>query len=178
MKPAIVIQAGAGLIGRPLLDIPRIGILSLHHGIMPAIRGMDSILWSFVEDRPDWAGITVQLLDEGLDTGRILTQVSVWTAPRENPFSAVATATELGADLMARSIRAILASGGTNGWHSAEIGTYKSSLTPDAVRKLKHLCQVRGDDGIEADGSRSGTPQAKRWSQSMVATAVARGRRT
>ena len=147
LAPTIAIQAGVGLIRPPLLEVPTIGILSLHHGIMPAIRGMDSILWSFVEDRPEWAGITVQLINEGVDTGRIIAQACIKTGPRENPFSVIATATVLGADLMARSIRTIMASGRANGWSCDESGAYRTSLTPEAICTLKRICEARNDEG-------------------------------
>jgi folate-dependent phosphoribosylglycinamide formyltransferase PurN len=178
LAPTIAVQAGAGLIGRRLLDIPSVGILSLHHGIMPTIRGMDSILWSFVENRPEWAGITVQLLNEGLDTGRIITQASVKAGPRQNPFSVVAQATELGAELMARSIRTIKASGKTDGWHCDGTSTYRSSLTPDAIHRLKVLCQARRDDGSETEaGSRGNTDNAERCRQATGRAAALTGDR-
>jgi len=141
LEPDLMVQAGVGWIKKPVLEIARLGILSLHHGIMPAIRGMDSILWAHVENRPEWMGITVQLINEGLDTGQIVRQSRVEPRPGEDPFSVVRRATILGADLMVSSVKEILSSGvPVQQPQSPEKGTYRSALTPKAVLRVHQLC--------------------------------------
>jgi folate-dependent phosphoribosylglycinamide formyltransferase PurN len=142
LQPELAIQAGAGWVLPPLLDVPPRGFLSLHHGMMPAIRGMDSILWGYVANRPDWIGITLQLLDSGLDTGRIVGQQRIAPEPGENPYSVVARASEVGADLMCRAIPELLAGNSPEVRKPAMKGTYRSALTPKVVRELSEMIEA------------------------------------
>ena len=140
LQPRLLIQAGAGWVRKPLLNVPEIGILSLHHGIMPDIRGMDSILWACVENRPDWIGVTVQLLDERLDTGRIVNQACVPRRHEANPYSLVADATILGADLMRAAVCRVLERGVPEYPSASSTTAYRSALTSDAIRRIHELC--------------------------------------
>lgn len=102
----VAVQVEAGWIREPLISIPQLGFLSLHHGYMPRIRGMLSILWAYVEDRADWLGITLQWINEGLDTGRIAAIEKLTPAPGENPFSVVERATRSGAEMLRQALTA------------------------------------------------------------------------
>lgn len=50
-------------------------ILNLHISYLPWNRGADPNLWSFLEDTPK--GVTIHLMDEGLDTGPIFAQKEI-----------------------------------------------------------------------------------------------------
>jgi methionyl-tRNA formyltransferase len=52
------------------LKIPRLGILNSHLALLPEIRGMSSPEWSLLCGVP--LGITIHLMDSGIDTGPIL----------------------------------------------------------------------------------------------------------
>ena len=74
-NPDVIAFTGGGLIRKPLLSIPRTGILNCHMGLLPVYRGMDVVEWPFVEANDLTAvpvGITVHFMDSGLDTGPIL----------------------------------------------------------------------------------------------------------
>lgn len=49
--------------------------LNMHISLLPWNRGADPNLWSFLEDSPK--GVTIHIMDEGLDTGPILAQEEV-----------------------------------------------------------------------------------------------------
>lgn len=53
--------------------------VNLHISYLPFNRGSDPNLWSFLEDSPK--GVTIHLLDEGVDTGMILRQREVAMQP-------------------------------------------------------------------------------------------------
>jgi methionyl-tRNA formyltransferase len=55
---------------RPLLEVPRRGVLNAHLGSLPEIRGMNSPEWSLLVDIP--VGVTIHYIDEGIDTGPVL----------------------------------------------------------------------------------------------------------
>ena len=53
--------------------------INLHISLLPWNRGADPNLWSYLEDTPK--GVTVHVLDAGLDTGPILVQREVADEP-------------------------------------------------------------------------------------------------
>lgn len=58
----------AGVIYRkPVIEAFRLGILNPHIGMLPAYRGRNVMEWSVLNG--DRTGITVFLIDEGIDTG-------------------------------------------------------------------------------------------------------------
>jgi methionyl-tRNA formyltransferase len=73
-RPDAVAFTGGGIIRKGLLAIPRLGILNSHCGILPFYRGTDVVEWPAAEGRlgEPGIGLTLHLMDEGLDTGPIL----------------------------------------------------------------------------------------------------------
>jgi methionyl-tRNA formyltransferase len=54
------------------------GILNLHPSILPTGRGADPIPWNILENRVQ--GITIHLIDEGLDSGNVIFQREIPTS--------------------------------------------------------------------------------------------------
>src|SRR5271165_2637927 len=69
-SPDLIIFTGGNILRRPLLDVPRLGVLNVHLGLLPEIRGMSSPEWSLLNHIP--VGITIHYVDAGIDTGPIL----------------------------------------------------------------------------------------------------------
>jgi Formyl transferase len=70
VRPLVGIAAGAGILRRRILAVPRLGTLNAHMGILPAYRGMNACEWSaFLRDP---VGCSVFWVDEGIDTGPII----------------------------------------------------------------------------------------------------------
>jgi len=74
IQPDIIFFTGGGLLRQPLLDIPRLGVLNCHTGILPQYRGMDVVEWTAIEGRIDQIGFgaTLHFMDNGVDTGPVL----------------------------------------------------------------------------------------------------------
>lgn len=70
LAPDLLVHAGAGILRRDILAVPRLGTLNAHMGILPRFRGMNVGEWSAFEGSD--VGCTVHLVDEGIDTGDIL----------------------------------------------------------------------------------------------------------
>ena len=66
----LFVYAGCGILRRAALEIPRLGTLNAHMGMLPAMRGMNVTEWSVLCDAP--VGCTVHLIDPGIDTGDII----------------------------------------------------------------------------------------------------------
>ena len=69
-EPDFLVLGGAPLLKRNLLDLPRYGVINAHPAKLPEVRGMDVVGWSILEGVP--IGLTVFFVDEGVDTGPIL----------------------------------------------------------------------------------------------------------
>jgi methionyl-tRNA formyltransferase len=60
-------------IPRDILNIPRLGCLNVHPSLLPANRGPEPLFWTFREGS-EQTGVTIHLMDEGLDSGVIVAQ--------------------------------------------------------------------------------------------------------
>lgn len=76
-QPKVIAVYGTRIIGKKLLKALSAPFINLHAGITPRYRGVHGAYWALAERRPDLAGATVHLIDEGIDTGAVLEQVPV-----------------------------------------------------------------------------------------------------
>lgn len=76
------------LIRKPVLDLFGARAVNLHISLLPWNRGSDPNLWSVIDDTPK--GVTIHLLEEGLDTGPILFQRKLEFANSETLASSYA----------------------------------------------------------------------------------------
>lgn len=83
LKPDCGVSAFFGhIIGKSVIDIFPRGIVNLHTSLLPLNRGSWPNVWTIVDKTP--AGVTMHLVDEGVDTGPILAQCPVETLPTDN----------------------------------------------------------------------------------------------
>lgn len=54
-----------------ILRLPRLGCLNVHPSLLPANRGPDPLFWTFRNGESE-TGVTIHLMDEGLDSGPIV----------------------------------------------------------------------------------------------------------
>ena len=66
----VAVRYGFGFLVGPILTALEHGVLSFHHGDLREYRGQPMGFWEFVNG-DDEVGITVQLIDETLDGGRV-----------------------------------------------------------------------------------------------------------
>ncbi|HYG40372.1 MAG TPA: formyltransferase family protein [Cytophagales bacterium] len=64
----IILIGGFGIIKKEILLLPKIGVVSFHHGDMSKYRGMPPGFWELYNNENE-VGITVQILNEELDSG-------------------------------------------------------------------------------------------------------------
>jgi folate-dependent phosphoribosylglycinamide formyltransferase PurN len=69
-SPDLIIFTGGNILRKQLLEVPRLGVLNAHLGLLPEIRGMSSPEWSRLRNVP--VGVTIHYMDAGIDTGPIL----------------------------------------------------------------------------------------------------------
>lgn len=75
-----VVAAYGKILRRDVLDIPAHGTLNVHASLLPAYRGASPITAAIL-DGAETTGVTIMLLDEGLDTGPMLSRATVDISP-------------------------------------------------------------------------------------------------
>lgn len=68
---AIVVAAFGQILPKEVLNIPKYGCLNIHASLLPRLRGAAPIQQAVIDGDRE-SGITIMLMDEGLDTGDIL----------------------------------------------------------------------------------------------------------
>jgi methionyl-tRNA formyltransferase len=75
----LVYAGGRDLLRDGVLGASRLGCLGGHYGPLPVIRGMGTVEWSVLNDRP--VVVAIQRLSRGIDTGDIVLQAPVALRP-------------------------------------------------------------------------------------------------
>ena len=80
-RPDVVVTLFHQIVRRRLIDIPRLGVVNLHPGLLPDYRGIQPYFWELCEGAPR-AGATLHLIeDESIDSGAILGHTSYAVQP-------------------------------------------------------------------------------------------------
>jgi folate-dependent phosphoribosylglycinamide formyltransferase PurN len=74
---------GYGIIKKPLINLTLMGILSYHHGNMRKYRGMPPAFWELYNNEKEM-GVSVQILDIGLDTGIPIEEKTIEIRPKDS----------------------------------------------------------------------------------------------
>lgn len=99
----IVVAAYGQILPKSILELPRFGCLNVHASLLPRYRGAAPIQWAILEDEPK-TGVTIMKMDEGLDTGEILTMESTAITMEDDAASLHDRLAKIGADLLRRTI--------------------------------------------------------------------------
>ena len=81
LAPDVIVVAAFGqILRREVLDLPRFRCVNVHASLLPRHRGASPITAAILAGDAE-AGVTIMLMDEGLDTGPMLAQRSIPLAP-------------------------------------------------------------------------------------------------
>jgi methionyl-tRNA formyltransferase len=86
-----------------ILDIPPLGCLNVHPSLLPTNRGPEPLFWTFREGIQR-TGVTIHLMDEGMDSGAIVAQEIIEIPDGISYAELEAQCAELGGKLLARSV--------------------------------------------------------------------------
>lgn len=96
------------ILPQQLLDVPRVGALNVHPSLLPAYRGATP-LQSALRDGATQTGVSIMLMDAGMDTGPLLLQSPEPIEPDDTYGSLHDRLAERGAQLLVEAIRALAA---------------------------------------------------------------------
>ena len=103
-KPDCIVVAAYGkIIPKMIIDIPSRGIVNVHTSLLPRWRGASPIQHALLAG-DNKTGATIMLIDEGLDTGPIISQSTCPIAREETYETLYAKLAEFGADLLVETL--------------------------------------------------------------------------
>lgn len=117
---------------RNLLENIECEIINLHPSLLPIGRGADPIPWSIIDQQKQ--GITIHLIDSGLDTGGILSQKEFDTSIGMNSGEIY----DLATDFLFKELENIFTS-----WINKNIEVSAQSETPSSSHKSSELENIR-----------------------------------
>jgi len=99
LDPDVVVVNGTRLISERILAASDAVFLNTHVGITPRYRGVHGGYWALVSGDKSHCGVTVHLVDKGIDTGGVLYQDTIEISHADNidtyPFLQIAKAIPL-----------------------------------------------------------------------------------
>lgn len=134
LAPDVIALAAYGLIlPQSVLDIPRLGGLNVHPSLLPRHRGPSPVVGALLAGDRE-TGVSIMLMDAGMDTGPVLVQVRTPIAPEDTAGTLTERLARTGADLLAGTIP---------GWASG-------SLTPQPQdgALATYTTMLRKEDGL------------------------------
>lgn len=101
-----VVAAFGQILSKEILDLPQYGCINVHASLLPMYRGAAPIQWA-IYDGQEYTGVTVQQMNEGIDTGDIISSTRVDIAPDETGESLFMKLRDAGAKLIVDTLQSI-----------------------------------------------------------------------
>jgi methionyl-tRNA formyltransferase len=103
-KPDVIVVAAFGqLLPKAVLELPRLGCLNLHPSLLPRFRGASPVAAAILAG-DDFTGVSIMLLDEGMDSGPLLAQAQVPVADSDTTASLGEKLSIVGAGLLGEAL--------------------------------------------------------------------------
>ncbi len=129
---ALVVAYGR-ILPQEVLDAPRLGCVNVHGSLLPAYRGAAPITWAIVRGERE-TGVTLMLLDAGMDTGAKLEHFKLPIDPNETAGEMGERLAVVGADAVRRGLPRYIAGGYTPQPQNDVEATLAPMLTKEAGR--------------------------------------------
>lgn len=84
LQPDLVVVHGTRIISKKILGGLSSKFVNIHAGITPRYRGSHGAYWALANGDKENCGVTVHLVDAGIDTGNILGQERIAVTARDN----------------------------------------------------------------------------------------------
>lgn len=126
---AVVVAFGQ-ILSKELLEHPKYGCINVHASLLPKYRGAAPIQWAVMDGERE-SGVTIQQMDEGLDTGDVIALRSIPLAEDETGGSLHDKLAVEGASLCVSAVEEIAAGRATRTPQSGEETHYAHMLRKD-----------------------------------------------
>ena len=133
LDPDLLVVAAYGhVLPQRILSIPKHGALNIHASLLPKYRGPAPIQWAVI-NREKETGVTLMLMDKGLDTGDMLLSASVPILSDDTSGSLHDRLALLGADLLIQTLN--------------YYEVHRKSATPQIHEQSSYAPLLRKEDG-------------------------------
>ena len=105
-KANLFVVVAFRMLPREVWTMPRLGTFNLHASLLPQYRGAAPINWALINGERQ-TGVTTFMIDEQIDTGRILKQQSYLIEDYDNAGSLHDTLMEMGSKLVVQTVEEI-----------------------------------------------------------------------
>ena len=85
-RPDLLVVFGTGLLRKPVLQLPSKGAVNAHSSLLPHYKGPRSEFWQCFHNDPRYVGISIHLVNEGVDSGAVLFQVATGNDLPTDPY--------------------------------------------------------------------------------------------
>jgi len=107
-QPDLIITCAYGqIIPKEILEIPKIGAFNVHASLLPKYRGGAPIHKAIINGETE-TGITIMYMDEGMDTGDIISTVKIKIEEKDNVGTLHDKLSVLGATLLKETLPSII----------------------------------------------------------------------
>ncbi|MFZ1754168.1 MAG: methionyl-tRNA formyltransferase [Caldilineaceae bacterium] len=138
LAPDVMVVAAYGqILPQSVLEIPTFGCLNIHASLLPAWRGASPITASLLAGEAE-TGVTLMLMDVGMDTGPILAQAKMAISPDDTTASLSDKLAAQGAALLIESLPR---------WLAGEIAPVDQAELPGAISTCSLV--KKGDGRID-----------------------------
>lgn len=108
LQPELIVVAAYGkLIPKGLLEIPRYGCWNIHPSLLPKYRGASPVTTAILSGETT-TGVTLMQLDEGLDTGPIISQQAAVIGTDESALECTERLFKIGAEILIKNLPNLL----------------------------------------------------------------------
>lgn len=108
LSPDMVVVAAFGqILPREIIETPAMGCINAHPSLLPKYRGAAPINWALIQGE-EITGVTIIMMDEGLDSGDILLQEETLIGPEETFGELHDRLSKMGAELLLKTIGMIV----------------------------------------------------------------------
>ena len=134
LEPDLIITCAYGqILPKEILDYPKYGCINVHASLLPKYRGGAPIERSIMNGDKE-TGVTIMYMDEGMDTGDIITQRSIEINDNDTNTSLRSKLADLGAELLLETLPSILAGTNTRTKQNNEEVTYANLIKREDER--------------------------------------------
>ena len=104
-NPEVIVVAAFGrILPQVILDLPPKGCLNVHGSLLPKYRGAAPIQWAVINGEPE-TGVTIMVMDAGMDTGDILEQAVIPILVEDTAGDVAMRMAEMGGSLLVSTLK-------------------------------------------------------------------------
>ena len=141
LKPDIVVVVAFGqILPKEIIEHPPMQCLNIHPSLLPKYRGAAPLNWPIIRGETK-TGVTIMLMDEGMDSGDILTQQETDIGAAETYGDLHDRLAEIGATMLIKTIEQVVAG-------TTQRQTQDASRVTFAPRLKKEIGKINWHDNV------------------------------